>query len=135
MPNPPFHTIAETPSTDDPSLHRVLIVGGGAGGLRLTSLLGASLGRRRRASVTLLDASRIQVWTPLLHEFASGSMDSETDSLELIAHARRRHYRYRIGAMVGLERAKKQIYVAPSVDEEGQTVIPPRVLGYDTLVV
>ena len=37
--------------------------------------------------------------------------------------------------MVGLDRAKRQVHVAPSVDEDGQTVIPPRVLGYDTLVI
>jgi NADH dehydrogenase len=135
MENVNYEDIAETASTDDPSLHRVLIVGGGAGGLRLTSLLGASLGRRRQASITLLDKSRIHVWKPLLHEVASGSLDSETDSLELIAHARRRHYRYRIGEMVGLNRAKRQIYVAPSLDEDGEVVIPPRVLGYDTLVI
>jgi len=135
MPNPAFHTIAETPSTDDPSLHRVLIVGAGAGGLRLASLLGAKLGRRRKASITLLEPTRIHVWKPLLHEVASGSLDSETDSLELLAHARYRHYRYRIGAMVGLDRAKRQVHVAPSVDEDGHTIIPPRVLGYDTLVI
>jgi len=135
MPVSPFHTIAETPSTDDASLHRVLIVGGGAAGLRLASLLGAKLGRRHKASITLVDRSRIHVWKPLLHEVASGSLDSETDSLELIAHARSRHYRYRIGAMAGLDRAKRHVHVAPSVDEEGQTVTPPRVLGYDTLVI
>jgi NADH dehydrogenase len=135
MPDPSFDNIAETASTSDPSLHRVLIVGGGAAGLRLTSLLGASLSRRGKASITLLDKSRIHVWKPLLHEIASGSMDSETDSLELIAHARRRHYRYRIGEMVGLNRAKRQIYVAPSLDEDGDVIIPPRVLGYDTLVI
>src|ERR1700734_860429 len=134
MPDPSFDHIVETTSSDDPSLHRVLIVGGGAAGLRLTSLLGATLGRKRQASITLLDKSRIHVWKPLLHEVASGSMDSETDSLELIAHARRRHYRYRIGAMIGLDRAKRQVYVAPSNDEDGQQIIPPRVLGYDTLV-
>ncbi len=125
--DPLYDSIAETASTDDPSLHRVLIAGGGAAGLRLTSLLGATLGRKHKASITLLDKSRIHVWKPLLHEVASGSMDSETDSLELIAHARRRHYRYRLGEMIGLNHAKRQIYVAPSVDEEGQTVIPPRV--------
>src|ERR1700728_2142084 len=105
MPDQASDKIAETASSSDPSLHRVLIVGGGAGGLRLTSMLGASLGRRHKASITLLDKSRIHVWKPLLHEIASGSMDSETDSLELIAHARRRHYRYRIGAMIGIHRA------------------------------
>jgi len=135
MPDHPFADIAETASTTDPSLHRVLIVGGGAAGLRLASLLGASLGRRRKASITLLEKSRIHVWKPLLHEVASGSMDSETDSVELMAHARHRHYRYRIGEMVDLNRAKRQVYVAPTHDEDGEIVIPPRVLGYDTLIV
>jgi NADH:ubiquinone reductase (H+-translocating) len=135
MHDPVYETIAETASTTDPSLHRVLVVGAGAAGLHLTSRLGALLGGRGKASITLLDKSRIHVWKPLLHEVASGSLDSETDALELIAHARRRHYRYRIGEMIGLNRAKRQIYVAPSLDEDGQTVIPPRVLGYDTLVI
>lgn len=135
MPDLSFDDIAETASTADSTLHRVLVVGGGAAGLHLTSILGASLGRRRKVSVTLLDRSRIHVWKPLLHEIASGAMDSEADSVELMAHARRRHYRYRIGEMIGLNRAKRQIYVAPSHDEDGQTIIPPRVLGYDTLVI
>jgi NADH dehydrogenase len=135
MQNRLYDDIAETASTGDATLHRILIVGGGAGGLRLASILGGSIGRRRKASITLLDKSRIHVWKPLLHEIASGSLNSDTDSLELIAHARERHYRYRIGEMVGLNRAKRQVYVAPSVDEDGQTIIPPRVLGYDTLVI
>ena len=133
--NPSFRHHRGNRLDDDASLHRVLDRGGGAAGLRLASLLGASLGRRHKASITLVDKSRIHVWKPLLHEVASGSLDSETDSLELIAHARRRHYRYRIGAMVGLDRAKRQVHVAPSVDEDGETIIPPRVLGYDTLVI
>jgi NADH:ubiquinone reductase (H+-translocating) len=129
-----FASIPETPSTSDVSQYRVLIVGGGAAGLELATRLGDRLGRRGAVSVTLLDKSRIHVWKPLLHEVASGSIDSEADSLELIAHARWHHYRYRIGAMVSLNRAKRQIFVAPSQDEDGRQVIPPRVLGYDTLV-
>src|SRR3984893_556058 len=85
-------------------------------------------------SLPRLDKSRVHVWKPLLHEVASGSIDSETDAVEFIAHARRRHYRYRIGEMIGLDRAKRQVYVAPTDDEDGQQIIPPRVLGYDTLV-
>src|SRR5258708_346310 len=104
-----FIRLTETPSTDDPSLHRILIVGGGAAGLELATALGDGLGRRRQASITLLDKSRIHVWKPLLHEVASGSLDSETDSLEFIAHARWHGYRYRLGAMIGLERSKQRI--------------------------
>src|SRR5271163_4947530 len=127
-----FATLPETPSTDDRSLHRVLIVGGGAGGLELATALGDAMGRRRKASITLLDKSRIHVWKPLLHEVASGSLDSETDSLELIAHARWHNYRYRLGAMVGLDRSNKRVYVEPTHDEDGRPIIPPRALGYDT---
>jgi len=134
MNDPDYKTIAETPSTRDPTLHRILIVGGGAAGLQLASRLGRTLGRRGKASVTLLDKARVHVWKPLLHEVASGSFDSETEAVELIGHARRRHYRYRIGEMIGLDRTKRQVYVAPSNDEDGRQIIPPRVLGYDTLV-
>jgi NADH:quinone reductase (non-electrogenic) len=130
-----YDAIAETPSSNDASLHRVVIVGGGAGGLELATQLGGRFGKRQKASITLVDQTRIHVWKPLLHEIASGSLNSDTDSIEFIAHARRHNYRYRIGAVIGLDRAKHQILVAPSVDEEGQQIIPPRVLGYDTLVV
>jgi NADH:ubiquinone reductase (H+-translocating) len=130
-----YATIAETPSTPDISLHRVLIVGAGAAGLYLASSLGRTLGRRGKISVTLLDKSRVHVWKPLLHEVASGSLDSEADALELIAHARNTHYRYRIGQMIGLNRGRRQVHVAPSADEDGRQIIPPRVLGYDTLVI
>jgi len=52
-----------------------------------------------------------------------------------MAHARAHHYRYRIGEVVGLDRSRGQIHVAPSFDEQSRQIIPPRVLGYDTLVV
>jgi threonine synthase len=43
--------------------------GGGAAGLELATRLGNTVGRRK-ASVTLLDKSRLHVWKPLLHEIA-----------------------------------------------------------------
>ncbi|MDZ4789917.1 MAG: NAD(P)/FAD-dependent oxidoreductase [Hyphomicrobiales bacterium] len=133
--NDAYAKIPETRSSDDHSLHRIVIVGGGAGGLELATTLGRKLGRRNKASVTLLDKSRVHVWKPLLHEVASGSFDPETEAVELMAHARAYHYRYRIGAMEGLNREKRQIYVRGSLDENGVEVIPPRVIGYDTLVI
>ncbi len=132
--NDAYAKIPETPSSDDQSLHRVVIVGAGAGGLELATTLGRKLGKRKKASITLLDKSRVHVWKPLLHEVASGSFDPETEAVELMAHARANHYRYRIGAMEGINREKRQIYVRGSLDEDGKEVIPPRVIGYDTLV-
>ncbi|MFB9979270.1 NAD(P)/FAD-dependent oxidoreductase [Mesorhizobium kowhaii] len=128
-----FRKIAETPSHTDRSLHRVVIVGGGAGGLELATRLGRKFGKRQ-LSVTLVDRNRTHVWKPLLHEVASGTLNASTDAIEYIAHASRHQYRYRIGEVVGIDRAKRQVFVAPSFDDDGRQIIPPRVLGYDTLV-
>ena len=56
-------------------LHRIVVVGGGAGGLELATRLGNKLGKRRKAHITLIDRRRTHLWKPLLHEIAAGSMD------------------------------------------------------------
>ena len=129
-----YSAVPESSSPRESSQHRVLIVGGGAGGLELATRLGDTLGKRGKASIALLDKARVHVWKPHLHEIASGTLDVEVDSVEYFAHARAHHYRFRIGVMCGLNREKRQIYIEPMPDEEGRPLIPPRVLGYDTLI-
>ena len=129
-----FTALPETPLDDDPGLHRIIIVGGGAAGLELATKLGDRLGKRKAASIMLLDRSRTHVWKPLLHELAAGSLDSAVDAVEYGAHARRHHYKYRIGAMYGIDRARKRIHVESTHDDVGREVIPRRTFGYDTLV-
>src|SRR5260221_9359415 len=130
-----FANIPENRSAQEASMHRVLIVGGGAGGLELASRLGDTLGKREKASLSLLDKTRTHVWKPHLHEVASGTLDVDVDSVEYLAHARAHHYRFRLGAMCGLNRDKRQIYVEATPDDDGRPLIPRRVLGYDTLVI
>ncbi len=48
-----FRTIQETPSHAGKSLHRVVIVGGGAGGLELATRLGRKFGKRRQGTSPL----------------------------------------------------------------------------------
>src|SRR5690242_4992406 len=101
---PAGDAVRETRSTENPALHRVVIVGGGAGGLELATRLGETLGRKQRASVTLVDRNLTHVWKPLLHEVASGSLDPAKDSVEYLAQARWHGFRFRVGAMDGLDR-------------------------------
>ena len=129
-----YSVVPESRSTQEASMHRVLIVGGGAGGLELATRLGDTLGKRGKASIVLLDKTRVHVWKPHLHEIASGTLDIDVDSVEYLAHARAHHYRFRMGAMCGLDREKRQVYVEPMADDGGRQLIPPRVLGYDTLI-
>jgi len=116
-------------------LHRIVIVGGGAGGLELATRLGDTLGRRRRASVTLIDRHRSHVWKPKLHEIAAGSMDLDEHDLNYFAQAHWHHFQFRAGEMVGLDRAAREVLVAPFVDDEGRAVTTAQRIGYDTLVI
>jgi NADH dehydrogenase len=116
------------------SKHRIVIVGGGAGGLELATRLGDTLGKRGRAEITLIDKNRTHVWKPKLHEIASGSMDLSAHEVDYLAQAHWHHFRYRIGEMTGLDRERREVRVAPYRDAEGREVTPDRVFGYDTLV-
>ncbi|SNR63340.1 NADH dehydrogenase [Methylobacillus rhizosphaerae] len=122
----------ETQTNSD--LHRVVIVGGGAGGLELATRLGKSMGRKKKAHITLIDSSRTHVWKPLLHEIAAGSMNPDKHELEYIAQAHWNHFHFRLGRMDGMNRDKKEVYVAPYFDEDIE-VIPRRTFKYDTLII
>ena len=113
--------------------HRIVIVGGGAGGLELATRLGDTLGRRGQAEVTLIDKNRTHVWKPKLHEIASGSMDLSAHEVDYLAQAHWHRFRYRIGEMTALDRQRREVRVAPYLDAEGREVTPDRVFGYDTL--
>jgi NADH dehydrogenase len=118
-----------------PELHNIVIVGGGAGGLELATRLGDTLGRKGRARVTLVDRARTHLWKPLLHEFAAGSMDLDHHALPYLAQARWHHFRFQRGSMDGLDRRRKLVKVAPTIDEDGRELIPRREIPYDTLVI
>jgi NADH dehydrogenase len=115
--------------------HRIVVVGGGAGGLELATKLGDGVGRDGRARVTLVDRSRTHIWKPLLHSIAAGSLRRSQHELNYIAQAHWRNFRYRNGEMIGLDRAARTIALAATLDEEGREITPPSSLAYDTLVV
>jgi NADH dehydrogenase len=115
--------------------HRIVVVGGGAGGLELVTRLGKKLGRRRMASVTLIDRRRTHLWKPLLHEIAAGSMDLGTHEIDYLAQAYWHGFTFRLGGLIGIDRGRRLVRVAPVFDSEGREVIPPREFGYDTLVI
>jgi NADH:ubiquinone reductase (H+-translocating) len=116
-------------------MHKIVIVGGGAGGLELATKLGDSLGKKKKAEITLIDCTKTHVWKPLLHEIAAGSMNPDKHELEYMAQAHWHHFRFRLGRMDRLNRRKKEVSIAPYIDEDDKEIIPRRSFQYDTLII
>ncbi len=69
-------------------MHRIVVVGGGAGGLELATRLGNKLPKRQDIQVALVDRCATHVWKPLLHEVAAGSLDTHVHQIQYAAQAR-----------------------------------------------
>ena len=117
------------------ALSRIVIVGGGAGGLELATRLGDTLGRRRQADITLIERGRSHLWKPLLHQAAAGTLGIDDNELNYLAQSTWHHFKYRLGAMDGLDRARREVLVAPTLDDTGREIVPRRRIGYDILVI
>ncbi|MGC1172392.1 NAD(P)/FAD-dependent oxidoreductase [Polaromonas sp.] len=116
-------------------MQRIVIVGGGAGGLALATQLGKRLGKKKLAEITLVDAARTHVWKPLLHQLAAGSFDTHAEEIEYLAQARWNHFKFRLGRLEGVDRSAKTLQLAASHDEAGREITPAQQLAYDTLVI
>jgi NADH dehydrogenase len=119
----------------DQQPHRIVIVGGGAGGLELATALGDKFGSSDKTRITLVDRSRTHIWKPLLHSIAAGSLRRSQHELNYMAQAHWHNFHFRLGEMTGLDRAAKTITLAPVEDDEGREISPETHLGYDTLVI
>lgn len=113
---------------------KIVIVGGGAGGLELATKFGRTLGRKGRAEVTLVDRKASHLWKPLLHEVATGSLDEGVDAISYRAHAKNHSFRFQMGSLCDINREKKFITLAEIKDEHGDLIIPTRHIDYDYLI-
>lgn len=116
-------------------MEKIVIVGGGAGGLELATQLGHKLGRGKKAEIVLVDRNHSHLWKPLLHEVATGSMDEGIDALSYLAHARNHGFQFQLGSLTQIHRDRKTIALAEIRDAQGELLVPERELAYDRLVI
>ncbi|MCG9736891.1 NAD(P)/FAD-dependent oxidoreductase [Shewanella insulae] len=113
---------------------RIVIVGGGAGGLGLATQLGHKLGKKQKAEILLIDKNRTHIWKPLLHEVATGSLDADLDGVVYSAHAVKHGYQFQLGELTGLDLKGKRLQLGAISNDKGEALLPARELEYDTLV-
>ncbi|QJR80686.1 NAD(P)/FAD-dependent oxidoreductase [Alteromonas pelagimontana] len=115
-------------------MKKIVVVGGGAGGLELVTHLSKSLGKKGQAEIILVDRSRTHVWKPLLHEVAAGVIDKYSDGVDYRMHAVAHKYQFQLGNMRHLDRENRQVVLDPLYDDEGVIILPERNIDYDYLV-
>ncbi|WP_244220862.1 NAD(P)/FAD-dependent oxidoreductase [Paraburkholderia aromaticivorans] len=120
--------------TDSTAGHRIVIVGGGVGGLGLATRLCETLGRAGLAQVVLVDRWPTHFWKPLLHEAASGQLDPATHQLQYAVQAQRHGFEFEQGELTALDRAQRHITLSALRDADGREILPARQIAFDTLV-
>ncbi len=106
-----------------PDKHRVLIIGGGFGGLNAAQSL-----RNTDVAVTLLDKRNFHLFQPLLYQVATGALSPANIASPLRAVLRRQtNVTTILGEAVGIDAVKRQVTLAEDIGGEG--------VPYDTLIV
>ncbi|PAJ72867.1 FAD-dependent oxidoreductase [Pseudoalteromonas sp. NBT06-2] len=111
----------------------IVIVGGGAGGLELATKLGHKLGKKNKANIVLIDKSRTHIWKPLLHEVATGSLDTSIDGVVYSAHAAQHGFNFQLGEFYELDNDNKLITIRLMDDTSNS--LSNCTVKYDHLVV
>lgn len=125
-------TNAQTTVTS--ALPRIVIVGGGAGGLNLATRLGKSLGRKGRAEITLIDENLSHLWKPSLHEFAAGTKAPE-EEISFLVHSHNYGYNFRLGRFAGIDHANGAVQLDPVLGENDIPLSPHRTIPFDRLII
>jgi NADH:ubiquinone reductase (H+-translocating) len=114
---------------------KIVIVGGGAGGLELACKLGRKLGRQfGPGQVMLVDSRLYHVWKPSLHEVAAGTLDIHQEGLSYQMLAHDNGFTFVYGPMTAVDPQAKTLTVAAIATAEHEEVLPERTISFESLV-
>ena len=112
---------------------KIVIVGGGAGGLELA----CKLGRKMPGQVMLVDSRLYHIWKPSLHEVAAGTLDVHQEGLSYQMLAHDNGFTFAYGPMLALDATARTLTIGAitSGDNREETVLPERQVSFDSLVI
>ncbi|WP_028602499.1 NAD(P)/FAD-dependent oxidoreductase [Ottowia thiooxydans] len=111
---------------------RVVIVGGGAGGLELACKLGRKLGKGR---VVLVERDLNHIWKPTLHEVAAGTLDMNQEGLSYSMLAYENNFTFVYGAFSAIDHETNEVVVSASEAMGGRVVYPERRVKFSKLCI
>ncbi|MEO0574856.1 MAG: NAD(P)/FAD-dependent oxidoreductase [Pseudomonadota bacterium] len=114
---------------------RIIVVGGGAGGLELAVKLGRKLRRDKDTEVMLIDKNPTHIWKPLFHEVATGSMNSYHDEASYLMLARKHRFNFILGHVTAIDTTNNTVSLAPLVDDSGVPMVAERDFEFEQLAV
>lgn len=114
---------------------RIVVVGGGAGGLELVVKLAKKLRREADTRVTLVDKNSTHIWKPLFHEVATGSLNSYHDEASYRMLAKKHGFDFVLGQVTEISLEDRRLALAAVTDADGLELVPDRSIDYSELVV
>ena len=113
---------------------QIVVVGGGAGGLELVVKVAKKLKRDANSRVVLIDKNASHIWKPLLHEVATGSLDSHHDETSYRMLARKYGFDFKLGCVTRVDTERQVVEIAAEHDDNGDEWVEAREINYDELV-
>ncbi|ALN71761.1 NAD(P)/FAD-dependent oxidoreductase [Aureimonas sp. AU20] len=110
---------------------RIVILGGGSGGLELAS----QLAHHGKLDVTLVDRELAHLWKPRLHEFAAGTVSSSLAEMSFYMLGQMRGFRFEQGSVGALDHDRREVVLAAIPGEDGTVAARERRVPYDICVV
>jgi NADH dehydrogenase len=115
---------------------RIVIIGGGAAGLELATILGNKLGKENLAEIHLVDQNLTNLWKPLWHEAAAGTLSMAENEINYINQSYKHNFSFHLGSLTAIERKHKFIKISNAKSNlTGEEILPARQLNYDYLVI
>ena len=115
-------------------MKRIVVVGGGVGGLVLANRLGKKLGRKGLARVTLIDKNPHHFWKPMLHEVAAGTRNAYIGGVDFRTQGYLNHFKFRQGELISIDREKQSVKVSCLKNKNEEVIFPASEHEYDVLI-
>lgn len=108
---------------------RVIIIGGGAGGLELAT----RLARAGIKDLLLVDQHESHIWKPRLHEFAAG-VNAHDERYDYSILAEQWGFSFQQGTLQDIDPGQQQLTLETVTNNNGVTLVPERQFTYQALV-